>query len=375
MKNVHIVGVGSHLPGQPISNARLADAVGPLPEDVLDGLQVKFRHWATDPASGELTETNSQMAALAARNALASAGLEPNDVDLFVVSTSSPEYHLPPMVTQVQDLLELRRCSGLDVRGGCAGAVQALDVARLYLERGEHRTAVVIGSEVISPLLVPIFLGREPESIRMRDRIPVYAFGDGAGAMVLQARDDGERGFVGSVSACVGGGQKPGMMVIGGGTHAPIAAQLKARRLVELKLDVVESARFTPYVLKEALADILAAGSIDPSEVDVCVVPEGNAGYVLDRMRADRVVSADWIALNGKIRENLADVGATGSAAVPLALDAVWRSGGLHPGQLVMLLALETSKWIYAATLVRWVAPTPGSNRSLPLLGTRAAGS
>jgi len=367
VKNVDIIGLGSHLPGDPISNARLAEAVGPLPDDILDGLQVQSRHWATDLASGELVERNSQMAAMAARKALASAGLEPSDVDLLVVSTSSPEYHLPAMVTQVQDQLGLRRCSGLDVRGGCAGAVQALDVARLYLERGEHQTAVVIGSEVISPLLLPIFQGREPDSIRMRDRIPVYAFGDGAGAMVLQAREDGERGFLGSVSACVGGGLKPGMAVIGGGTHAPIAEQLKARRLVELKLDVVESARFTPHVLREALADILAAGSVDASQVDVCVVPEGNAGYVLDEMHKEGVVSADWTALSGRIRENLADVGATGSAAVPLALDAVWRAGGLAPGRLVMLLALETSKWIYAATLVRWTAPTPKSNRSLPV--------
>jgi 3-oxoacyl-[acyl-carrier-protein] synthase-3 len=359
LKNARIVGVGGHLPGPAISNSAIAEVAGTLPDDVLDGLQVRTRHWVADLHTGEHAESNSEMAAAAAQAALSSAGLGARDVDLLVVSTSSPEYHLPPMATQVQDRLAISNCTVLDVRSGCAGAVQGLDVARMYVERGDHRIALVIGSEVVSPLLVPIYQGRDPDSVRMRDRIPVYAFGDGAGAMVVQATGDGPSGFLGSAAACVGGGRKPGMWVVGGGTHAPIAAQLKAPRFPELRLDVVESARYTPQVLSEALTAILGACGLTASQVDACVVPEGNAGYLLKELEQADQLTDDWKALAGKIQENLAEVGATGSAAVPLALDAAWRAGDIVPGQTVILLALETSKWIHASVGIRWSAPAP----------------
>ena len=259
------------------------------------------------------------MAAAAAGKALAVAGAG-GRVDLLVVSTSSPEYHLPPMATQVQDRLGIERCSVLDIRSGCAGSVEALDVARLHLERGTHRTAVVIGSEVVSPLLVPIFQGRDPDSIRMRDRIPIYAFGDGAGAIVLQASEGGEPGFIGSASACVGGGRKPGD--VGGRRHPrAISVQLARPRLVELKLDVVERRALPrPHVLSAALTDVLAACAMTAEQVDVCVVPEGNAGYLLEEMEQEGTAGERTGRRPGRIVENLADVGATGSAAVP------WRS-------------------------------------------------
>jgi hypothetical protein len=94
------------------------------------------------------------------------------------------------------------------VRSGCAGFGEALDVARLYLENGIYQTAVVIGSEAISPLLVPLFLGKEPDAIRMRDRMNPYDFGDGAGAVVLRGGQDGE-GFVWRTGAIA-----PGDMVM-----------------------------------------------------------------------------------------------------------------------------------------------------------------
>jgi len=137
------------------------------------------------------------------------------------------------------------------------------------------------------------------------------------------------------------------------------AISTKVDRLVELKLDVVESARYTPHVLSAALTDVLAACAMKAEQVDVCVVPEGNAGYLLEEMEQEGLLVEDWKALRGRIVENLADVGATGSAAVPLALDQAWRAGQVLPGQVVMLLALETSKWIYAAAVLRWTAPTP----------------
>jgi 3-oxoacyl-[acyl-carrier-protein] synthase-3 len=356
MNHVRLLATGSYLPGEPLTNERIERLAGPLPADVLAGIQVERRHWIVDPATGEHRESNSDLALKAAKQALALAGVEPREVDFIALSTASPDTLLPPVVTFVQDRLGIERCATLEVRSGCAGAVEALDVARLYLERGQYRTALVIGSETISPLLVPVFRGRSPDQIRMRDRLALYNFGDGAGALVLRATDDEGPGFLGSGVACMGGGRKPGMQIVGGGTQAPVHEQLAAPRFVELKVDVVESGRFTPHVLTQALADVLARCRVPATSIDLCVIPEGNAGYMTSELKAAGLLTPEWLAVEHRIFENLALVGATGSAAAPLALDHAWKTGRVKAGDRVMLLAIETSKWKYAGMVFPWTA-------------------
>ena len=355
VKKVQVLSTGAYLPGDPISNEDLERLVGPLPEDILEGIQVEQRHWMVDLETGEHRINNSEMATKAAQDALAKAGLAAEDVDLLVVSTASPDYLLPPLVTFVQEGLGLERCATMEIRSGCAGYVEALDVARLYLERGDYETAVVIGSEAISPLLVPVFLGKDPDQIRMRDRMNPYNFGDGAGALVLRGGDEGE-GILGSAMACVGGKKEPGMQIIGAGTHAPIHEQVKAKLLVDLKVDVVESGRFTPHVLTEALREVLARSGVGADAIDVCVIPEGNAGYMVEELEEAGLLTAEWTAIQDKIFENLTLVGATGSAAVPLALDHAWKTDAVKAGDIVMLLGIETSKWKYAGLVFPWTA-------------------
>jgi 3-oxoacyl-[acyl-carrier-protein] synthase-3 len=351
-----MVSTGSYLPGKPIPNDVIERLAGPLPEEVLEGIQVKTRYWSVDPETGERRIGNSEMAANAAREALELAGLEAGDLDLIVVSTASPEYHLPATSTFVQEQLGLETCAAVDIRSGCAGAIEALDLARLYLERGQFDTAVVIGSEAISPLSVPVYLGRDPAKVRMRDRLGIYNFGDGAGAMVLTAEEGAGDGIVGSAIACVGGTRKPGMQVIGGGTHDSVAHQLEAKRLIELKVDVVESGRFTPYVLTEGMKDTLHRTGVEASAIDLCVIPEGNASYMTDELREAGLLTPEWLELEPKIFENLGMVGATGSAAVPLAVDYAWKTGKVEQGDMVMLLAIETSKWKYGGLVMPWTA-------------------
>lgn len=357
MRQVRIVSTGSYLPGDPITNEELERFAGGVPEDVLEGLQVKTRHWAVDPETGEHRESNSDMATKAAREALELAGISPDEVGLLVVSTASPEYHLPPTSTLVQENLGRESMPVVDIRSGCAGAVEALDLARMHLERGDYDTAVVVGSELISMLCVPIFLAGGPDKVRMRDKLGIYSFGDGAGAMVLEASDDGDEGILGaSAIGCVGGGRKPGMQVVGGGTHAPVEKQRGAKRMMELKVDVVESGRFTPYVLTEGLKETLARAGTAATDVTHCVIPEGNATYMTDELREAGLLTPEWTELEPKIFENLAMVGATGSAAVPIALDYGWKTGQINKGDMVMLLAIETSKWKYGGMMIPWTA-------------------
>jgi 3-oxoacyl-[acyl-carrier-protein] synthase-3 len=358
MRPVQVLSTGAHLPGEPIDNDQLQRLLGPLPADVLKGIQVEQRHWMIDPETGRHRESNSDMAHKAARQALTRADVDPADVDLLIASTASPEYPLPPMVTLLQEKLGLRACSTIEIRSGCAGAVEAFEVASMYLETGRHRTAVVVGSEAISPLIAPLYLGDRPDKMRMRDRLGAYTFGDGAGAIVLQAADDDAvtTSLAGSAAACVGGDRAPGMQIIGGGTDVSAHEQLHRKRLVDLRVDVKAAARLTPSVITEALADIFSRSTVRAEEVDHCIIPEGNAGYLRDEMDDPDGLGAEWRAVEDKLCENLALVGATGSAAVPLALDHAWVTGRLTAGDLVLLLAIETSKWKYAGALFRWTA-------------------
>jgi len=357
MNVVQVLSTGSYLPGEPITNEDLERLVGPLPEDILEGIQVKRRHWIIDPATGEHLTSNTEMATKAAEQALEAAGLDASQVELIVTSTASPEFHLPPMVTLLQERLGIAKCATMEIRSGCAGFVEAFDVARMYLERGTYSTAVVVGSESISPLLGPVFLGKDPDRIRMRDRMNPYNFGDGAGAVVLRSVSEGGDGIVGGAIASVGGERKMAMQVIGGSTHAPLHEQIQAKLLVELKVDVVASGEVTPYVLTEGLSDVLRASGVSADDVDVCIIPEGNAGYMVEELRQAGLLTPEWVALEGKIFENLAEVGATGSAAVPLAMDEAWKKGHVKPGDCVMILAIETSKWKYAGSVLTWTAP------------------
>lgn len=359
-RHTTLLSTGACLPGPPLTNADLEKYAGPLPEDVLEGIEVRSRHWIVDPSTGEHRTSTSEMAAAAGRQALARAGLEPGDIDLLVMSTASPEYLLPVAGTYVQEHLGLERCAVVELRAGCVGAVQALDLARRYLTDGSYGTALVIGSESISPVLAPLFLGGDPERVRMRDRLSLYTFGDGAGAMVLRAAEgEGAPGDGVFATECLGGRRKPGMRIVGGGTDAPLEKQRVRRRLLDLQLDIRGTAEFGPRVFTAGLQEMLVRSGLPLAAFDTCVLPEGNAEYFSSEMAAAGLTSEDYDLLQSRIVENLADVGATGSAAVPLALNDGWESGRVLPGRRVMLMAIEASRYVYAGLTLTWTAPTP----------------
>ncbi|MEV0276758.1 3-oxoacyl-[acyl-carrier-protein] synthase III C-terminal domain-containing protein [Streptomyces sp. NPDC050610] len=361
--DVKILSTGGYVPGDPLDNPTLEKYVGPLPDDVLEGIQVKTRHWMIDPATGEHVINNSRMAERASRQALKRAGLEPDELDLIVVCTATPEYALPGVATTLQYYLGLESVAAIEIRGACAGWVQALDVARRHLAHGTARTALVVGSEAGSPILAPLFLDKDPARVRMRDRLTLYTFGDGAGAVVLRAEPagastDASDGFA-FVNACVGGLRKPGMEIIGGGTDVPQAEQLRRRQLIQMKVDVPGTSTFSPQVFVRAIQEMARKDGRTLGEFDAIVLPEGNAEYFADEYEAAGLSTEDNQALKGRIVENLADVGATGSAAVPLSLDAGWTSGRIRPGDRIVLLGIEASRYVYTGLSLTWRAPFP----------------
>ncbi|MGI8945836.1 MAG: 3-oxoacyl-ACP synthase III family protein [Thermoleophilaceae bacterium] len=351
-----IVSTGGYVPGEAITNAMLEEMVGALPDGLLEGMHMERRHWIVDRETGEHTDSTSGMAAKAALQALERAAVEPADIDLLIVATATGDYMLPPTPALVQDELG-GRCALLEIRSGGAGVVQGLDIARLYLERGIYRTAVVVGADAISPTQAQIF-GSGSKRIKVRDRLLVYMFGDGAGAIVLQASD--ESSVIGSAIAGIGAGRPPGMEVRGGGgTHRPYLEQLDGGRPVDLHIDIEQANSYTATLTIEALADLLATTGVSADSIDLLVTPEADTEWMAEAFAEAGDQASAWRTLEGKVYNALPEIGAPGCAALPLGLDRAWVEGRLAPGRRVMLLGMETTKWIYAGMIFDWAAPSP----------------
>lgn len=355
MTKAQIVGSGGYQPGDPIFNDTIESLAGPLPDDVLDGLSITQRFWMIDPKTGKHQDSNSGMSIKAARAALASADLETGDVDLMILATGTPDFTLPPTVNLVQEGLGLERCATMEIRSGGSGGVQAMDVARMWIEQGSATTALVIGSEAVSPALAPVYLETDPYKIRMRERLPLYMFSDGAGAVVLRASDT-DQGLRRGVHQAIGGLRKPGIHAVGGGTHAPLLEQQRSKRLVDLRVDVVGAGEFTPVMVSEAVTETLRVGEVTAEDLDWCLIPEGNVGWMLDSMKESGTMTPEWKALDGHIIDNLSNTGACGCAAVPLFLDHAWRTGEFRQGQRVALIGVEATKWMYSGIVCDWTA-------------------
>jgi 3-oxoacyl-[acyl-carrier-protein] synthase-3 len=217
-----------------------------------------------------------------------------------------------------------------------------------------------VGSDVASPLMAPLFLDNDPARVRLRDRLTLYTFGDGAGAVVMRAEPtQAPQDEFTFVNCCVGGLRKPGMEIIGGGTDVPQAEQMRRRQLIQLKIDVPGTSTFGPQVFVRAIREMARKDHRALEEFDAIVLPEGNADYFAGEYVAAGLSTEDNQALSGRIVENLADVGATGSAAVPLSLDAGWTSGRIRPGDRIVLLGIEASRYVYTGLSLTWQAPFP----------------
>ena len=355
MSFVNILSIASYMPGESISNDRLASLIGELDEELMAQVDVQDRYWTINAETGEPSESNSDISAKSARLALEKAGVSAEDVDLIVMSTCSPDYPLPATVTQVQDNLGLRRAATIEVRSGCCGAVQALDIAKLYLSTGQYRTALVIGTEVISPLLYQMYGHKDKDDLRLRDKLCIYSFGDGSAAMVLQASEQAKGHLIGkSAFACAGGGKKPGMIVPIGGTAIPITHEALDKGLFSLKVDFTGSAKYTADILHEGFHETLSNAGVTAKDIQGCIIPEGNTGYLRDDLQRSGKLSEEWLEIENRVYDNLKYVGNTGSPAVLLAFEHAVRTGKVNQGDNVMFLAIETSKWLFAGTVFQW---------------------
>lgn len=316
-----ILGVGSHLPAQVLTNAELSKRVDTSDEWIVERTGIRQRHIASE---GEKT---SDLAIAAARRALEAAGREGKDVDLIVLATTTPDLTFPATAARVQAAIGAGPGAAFDLQAVCSGFVFALATADNFLVRQQAKTALVIGAETFSRL------------IDWEDRGTCVLFGDGAGAVVLEAQTSDQAGERGIISTYLRtDGRNHDLLYVDGG---PSQTQSVG------KVRMVGNAVFRQAVehISGAMLEACARAGVALDAVDWFVPHQANQ-RILDGVVRKLGITAE------KVVSTVAIHGNTSAASVPLALDVAVRDGRVKPGDLVLMEALGGGL-TWGAALVR----------------------
>ena len=316
-----LIGTGSALPARAVSNAELAEQIDTSDEWIVERTGIRNRHIAGD------NETTSSLATDAARSAIAAAGIEASSIDLIVLATATPDQTFPATATIVQHNLGCNGGIAFDVQAVCSGFLYALGVADSMLRSGMARRALVIGAETFSRIL------------DWEDRGTCVLFGDGAGAVILEARDSDEATGPGILATRLhaDGAHNQLLFVDGGPSSSGTVGKLRMKGREVFRHAVTNLAS----VLEEVLGDV----GLVSTDIDWLVPHQANA----------RILEATAKKLNlptSKVIMTVSSHANTSAASVPLALDTGVRDGRIKPGQLVMLEAMGGG-FTWGASLIR----------------------
>lgn len=301
-----ITGTGSFLPGKPISNTVLIATHGldTSADWIVERTGICARHFAAPGIAA------SDLALEASRRALDAAGRRPSDIDLVIVATSTPDYVFPSTAALLQAKLGIGNGgAAFDLQAVCSGFIYALAVAEKFIRSGSHRCALVVGTEVFSRIL------------DWRDRSTCVLFGDGAGAVVLEASD--QPGIL--ATAMHADGSHHGILAVPGNLHGgqPVGDPF-------LRMDGKSVFKFAVKVLAEVAEQTLAQAGMNPTQLDWLVPHQANI----------RIMQATAKRLHLPMEKCVVTVdrhGNTSAASIPLALDEAVRSGKVGAGETVLL--------------------------------------
>lgn len=321
MRRSVLLGTGSALPRRAVSNAEMAEMVDTTDEWIVARTGIRNRFVAADD------ETTASLAVEASRNALDAAGIDAATIDLIVLATATPNQTFPATATLVQHELGCNGGVAFDVAAVCSGFLYALGVADSMLRAGMAKRALVIGSETFSRIL------------DWEDRTTCVLFGDGAGAVVLEAQEsDAEqpRGVL-ATKLHADGAHNELLYVDGGPSTTGTVGKLRMKGKEVFKHAVTN--------LVDVLKEVLDATGVQPGEIDWVVPHQANA-RILD-------ATARKLGLpNEKVIVTIDRHANTSAASVPLALDAAVRDGRIKQGDLVMLEAMGGG-FTWGASLIR----------------------
>lgn len=306
MNYARIAGTGSYLPEKVLTNTDLEQVIETTADWIVERTGVEERHIAAPE------ETTCDLAEHASRRALEAAGLEPGAIDLIVVGTTTPDHVFPSVATQLQHRLGCHGGPAFDVQAVCTGFVYAMDIAQRFIRTGAAQRALVVGADTFTRI------------INWDDRGTCILFGDGAGAVVLEASDE-----PGIIDSRLGAdGRYKELLWVPAGVSSGYEQTRQNAAFVEMRGSEVFKVAVT--TLKDIAEQILTANQMTVADVDWLIPHQANR----------RILTATAKRL-GLPEERMVDCvrthGNTSAASVPLALDVAVRDGRIQRGQTLLL--------------------------------------
>ena len=323
MNGSRLLGTGSALPARVMTNAELAQRVDTTDEWIVERTGIRQRYIAGEG------ETTASLATAAARAALADAGVDASSIDLIVLATATPDNTFPATATKVQHALGCNGGIAFDVAAVCSGFLYALAAADSLLKTGMARRALVIGAETFSRIL------------DWEDRTTCVLFGDGAGAVVLEApsgeaSDKDAPGILGT--RLHADGAHHDLLYVDGGPSS-------TQTVGHLRMKGREVFRHAVVNLSAVLNEVLVETGVSVDDIDWVVPHQANA-RILDATAKKLGIAPDKVIVTVDRHAN------TSAASVPLALDTARKDGRIKPGDLIMLEAMGGG-FTWGASLIR----------------------
>ena len=324
-RNVRIAGTGAYLPDEVITNADLAQRVDTSDEWIYSRTGMKERRIA------RADQATSDLAAAAAQQALADADLSPEDVDLIIVATLSPDMFFPSTACFVQEKIGAVSATCYDLGAACSGFLFALENARAQIAGGTVDNALVIGAEKMSTFL------------DWEDRSTCILFGDGAGAAVLKADGEG-RGLMPAVTGS-DGRLADLLWTPGGGSRNPMSHEMIDRKEQYIQMQGRDVFKHAVVRMGDAVLSVLEQNEIDASEISFFIPHQANI-RIIDAI-------AKRLGVEDRMFSNIEKYANTSAAALAIALDEAAKRGLLSSGDLVALTVFG-SGFTWGASVLEW---------------------
>ncbi|MBL6844417.1 MAG: ketoacyl-ACP synthase III [Verrucomicrobiae bacterium] len=321
-----MVGVGSYGPERRLTNADLEEMVETSDEWITTRTGIKERRIASDD------QFTSDLATEAARKAMSKAGVTGGDIDLVIVATITPDMPFPSTACLVQHNIGAVNAAAFDLEAACSGFIYALEIAQQFIMSRTYNTVLVIGAEKLSSI------------IDWKDRNTCVLFGDGAGAAILQNREQSH----GLLTACMGAdGGKAGLLSMpGGGSRCPASSDSLDNRLHYLRMDGKETYKSAVTAMHRAALKALERCQLNITQIK-CIIPhQANL----------RIISAVGDRLGAKKEQvyiNVDKFGNTSAASVAIALDQAVENGVIERGDLILMVVFGAGL-TWGAAVIEW---------------------
>ena len=318
-----ITGTGSYLPKQILTNSDLEKKVDTTDEWIIERTGIKQRHIAAED------EVTSDLAVIAAKRALESASLDPNQIDLIILATSTADQTFPSTATTIQRKLGITGGAAFDIQAVCSGFVYALTTADNFIKAGQAKHVLVIGAEIFSRIL------------DWEDRTTCVLFGDGAGAVVLSSQNGvGNNTDQGLLSSRIhSDGRYNELLFVDGGVSS-------TGTVGQLRMKGREVFRHAIVNLASVVGEVLEDSNMSSENID-WIVPHQANKRILDGTARKLKVATNKVIVTVEKHAN------TSAASIPLALDEAVRDGRITRGQVIILEAMGGG-FTWGACLLRW---------------------